>query len=209
MGILKQVGGVLAIAMVACPAATFAQQLLDFAQFDYSADTRTVVLVRALRSEGSTAPPPLLIATYTEWDTGSTVAVGYMHRWALTEGPHQWFVGAGAGANRFRSDDGREKDSSLSLRAQTEFIGPLPGGSYYALLQYSTFRDGNLGLIQYNLAGSPLGFELSRYAETEHRQATVAVRYALGERRHWFARVGVTRSNGDNQFFVGVAFNAF
>jgi hypothetical protein len=209
MGILKNVGGALAIAMVVCPAATSAQQLLDFAQFDYSADTRTLVLVRALRSEASSAPPPLLIATYTEWHTGSTAAIGYMHRWALTEGTHHWSVGAGAGANHFRSDDGREKESSLSLRAQTELSGPLPGGSYYALLQYSTFRDGTFGLIQYNLAGSPLGFELSRYSETEHRQSTVAVRYALDERRRWFARAGVTRSSGDNQFFVGVAFNAF
>jgi hypothetical protein len=65
-----------------------------------------------------------------------------MHRWALTTGAHSWLVGAGVGANAFRSRTASEEnENALSLRAQSELSGPAPAGRYYALVQLSTFRN--------------------------------------------------------------------
>jgi hypothetical protein len=198
------------LALVLLPAAAPAQRILDFAQLDASRDTRTLVLVRALRGDDPKNPaPPLLSLTYTDWDTGSTASAGYMHRWALTRGTHKWSVGAGAGANHFRSEGNGDDKTALSARAQTELSGPAPGGSYYGLLQVSSFRRGGLGLFQYDIANSPVGFEIRRYLESGHHHTAGIIRYALDQRRHWFLRAGIIRSNGDDQLLVGLAYNAF
>jgi hypothetical protein len=195
--------------LIAAPFAAGAQ-IVDFAQLDASRDTQSVVLVKALRQNNTQRPDPLVSATYTRWDTGSTASLGYMHRWALTQGTHSWLVGAGVGANAFRSRTaGQDDENALSLRAQTELSGPAPGGRYYGLLQASTFRDQIFGLVQYDLANSPLGFELSRLRESEHRQTVGAVRYALDSRKHWFLRGGLVKTPDDTQPFIGFAYNGF
>jgi hypothetical protein len=199
-------------ALMAAPAVARGQ-LLDFAQVDVAEDTQTVVLARALRLNDPQRPDPLITAGYTRWDTGSTAGAGYMHRWALTQGEHRWLVGAGAGANTFRSrgSAAEEEEDGLSLRAQTELSGPAPGGRYYGLVQVSTFRDQFFGLLQYDLAKSRLGFELSALSETGHRQRTAAVRLALDEKKRWFLRGGAitTLESDETQAFVGLAFNGF
>jgi hypothetical protein len=196
-------------ALMAAPAAAHAQ-LVDFAQVDASRDTKTLVLVRALRRGDTQRPDPLISATYTRWNTGSTASVGYMHRWALTQGPHSWLVGAGIGANTFHSRAaGQNNDNALSLRAQTELSGPAPGGRYYGLVQISTFRGQNFGLLQYDLADSPLGFEVSRLRERDYHQTAAAVRLALDQKKNWFLRGGVVKTPTETQPFIGVAYNGF
>jgi hypothetical protein len=198
----------LTLAAFIIPGTAYAQ-IVDFAQFDISRDTRTLAIVKALRDENP-QPDPLLTANYTRWSTGSSSSLGYMHRWALTRGgQHNWAVGAGVGLNRFEGRSGRDDDSGLSLRAQTELSGPAPGGSYFALLQVSTFRDSTFALGQYNIRDSRLGFDVSRYKEQDVKQWTMAVRVALDERRRWFFRAGLVDSKEDVQPFVGVAYNAF
>lgn len=195
-------------AMVACPAAGLAQ-VVDFAQLDASTEAKTLVLVRALKDGEPQTPDPLLSAAYTRFSTGSTGSVGYMHRWAALSGRHNWLLGAGVGANRFRTRDGRDDESGLSARGQTEFFGPVPGGSYYALVQASSFRDSILGVLQYNLSDSRYGFEVSRYSETGHRHTAAALRVALGERKRWFLRAGLIHTAREDQPFIGLAYNAF
>src|SRR5882724_6183308 len=87
---------VLIVAMAACPFAASAQtqtqtQILDFLQADVSADTQTLVLVKAL-PYGQQKPDPLLTAAYTHWQDGWSASVGYMYRWGLTSGEHKWSV---------------------------------------------------------------------------------------------------------------------
>ena len=197
----------LIVAAAACPAAASAQmspQIIDFGQADVSSDTQTLVLVKAL-PYGQPKPDPLLTAAYTHWKDGWSASVGYMYRWGLTNGDHKWSVGAGAGGNRFVSGD--ENKSAASLRGQTELSGPAPGGNYYLLAQLSTFRKGAFGLAQYNLADSPLGFEVSHYNETGHHHTTAAVRYNLGSSK-WFLRAGAIWAEKD-QPFIGVGYNGF
>ena len=86
----------LTLVMAVLPAAASAQ-IVNFAQFDYSEDTRTFVLVKALPDGRPDRPDPLLTGSYTEWDTGSSTSVGYLYRGALTQGRHNWGVGAGVG----------------------------------------------------------------------------------------------------------------
>jgi hypothetical protein len=191
------------------PAAASAQ-IVDFAQFDYSEDTRTFVLVKALADARPERPDPLLTASYTEWDTGSSTSVGYVYRWALTQGRHSWSVGAGVGLTHFNSRSaGDEDETGGSLRAQTEISGPAPGGSYFALLQLSTFREALFALAQYNVDKWRVGFDISRYEEETVKNTALGVRIALDERRRWFARVGVVDTDGDQQPFIGIAYNAF
>jgi hypothetical protein len=150
--------------LVGMPVAAEAQWL-EFAQADVSQDTKSLVFVKALRSGDPLSP--LLSAVYTHWDVGSTGSLGYMHRWALTSGDHAWSVGAGVGANAFRSRTASEEnENALSLRAQSELSGPAPGGRYYALVQLSTFRNQVFALAQYDLGNLPLGMELSAVNET-------------------------------------------
>lgn len=95
------------------------------------------------------------------------------------------------------------------MRAQTEISGPAPGGSYFALLQLSTFRDAVFALAQYNVNKWRVGFDLSRYEEETVKNTAPGVRVALDERRRWFARVGIIDSDDDVQPFIGIAYNAF
>jgi hypothetical protein len=203
----------LTLVLLVLPAAA-AAQIVNFAQFDISQDTRNLALVRTLPDNNPQRPDPLLSAGYTRWDTGSSAQLGYMHRWALTSGrQHNWAVGAGVGVNRFDSrQEGSEDDSGPSLRVQTELSGPgapAAPGSYFALLQLSTFRQSLFGVVSYSLQEYPVGFELSRYREKDYRQWTWAVRYALDSPRRWFFRTGVIESQDDVQVFVGLAYNAF
>ena len=69
------------------------------------------------------------------------------------------------------------------------------------------FRKGAFGLAQYNLADSPLGFEVSHYNETGHHHTTAAVRYNLGSSK-WFLRAGAIWAEKD-QPFIGVGYNGF
>lgn len=198
------------LAVLAWPGAVWAQSqpnpILDFAQVDISSDTKTVVLVKALHGLAQPNPDPLLTASYTKWQDGWTAAIGGVYRWALTNGDHKWSVGLGAGANRFVGADGDE--NRISGRAQTEFSGPAPGGTYYALAQGSTFRHGFLGLAQYSIADTPLKFEASYYSETTHHHTTLAAMYAIDPKKQWFVRAGVIFSDRD-QPFIGVAYNGF
>jgi hypothetical protein len=203
----KQVA--LTSALIAFPAAA-AGQIVNFAQFDISSETRSLALVRALQDSRPERPDPLLSANYTRWDTGSSAQVGYMHRWALTSGGrHNWGVGAGVGLNRFESRNGDDDETGASLRGQTEISGPAGPGSYFALLQLSSFRKSVFGVVQYSVHDSPLGFQLSRYSETDHRQWTMALQYALDSPKRWFLRTGIVETQKDVQLFVGLAYNAF
>ena len=199
----------LTVVMAMLPVAASAQ-IVNFAQFDYSEDTRTLVLVKALPDGRPDRPDPLLTGSYTEWDTGSSTSLGYVYRWALTQGRHNWGVGAGAGLTHFNSRGADDDDETGgSLRAQTEISGPAPGGYYFALLQLSTFRDALFGLAQYNVDKWRVGFDISRYEEETVKNTALGVRVALDERRRWFARAGIIDSDGDVQPFVGIAYNAF
>lgn len=182
---------------------------IDFAQFDVAEKTRTLVLVQGLRDGKAETPDPLVTAAYTRFPTGSTASVGYMHRWSLVSGTHNWLVGGGAGLNHYRADNGGDDRTGLSARAQTEFFGPAPGGAYYALVQVSSFRRAAFASAQYNPSNSRLGFELARYRETDYQHTAAAARWALDSANRWFLRLGVIRADGDNRPFVGLAYNAF
>ncbi|HUQ74418.1 MAG TPA: hypothetical protein VM183_06795 [Burkholderiales bacterium] len=206
--LIKLFRTLLTLSLAALPALASAQ-LVNFAQFDVSRDARTLALVRALPDGNPQTPDPLLTAGYTRWDTGSSSSAAYIHRWALNSGPHNWAVGAGVGVNHYESRNGAEERTGGSLRGQTELSGPLPGGTYFALLQLSTFRSGAFGLLQYNVANSPIGVDLSHYRETGVKQTTLAVRYALDARKRWSLRTGVIESQSEMQPFIGIAYNAF
>jgi hypothetical protein len=193
--------------LIGLPGAAEAEWL-EFAQADVSQDTKSLVFVKALRSGEPLSP--LLSAVYTRWDVGSTGSLGYMHRWALTSGDHAWSVGAGVGANAFRSSTASEEnENALSLRAQSEISGPAPGGRYYALVQLSTFRNQVFALAQYDHGNSPLGLELSAVNETKYHHTKFALRYALDSKRHWQLRAGVILKADDTEPFIGLAFNGF
>ena len=182
---------------------------VDFFQLDGGKDTATVVLVKALRSSTDSPAPPLLSAVYSYFSTGGTGAVAYTHRWALTPGPHGLVLGIGAAANSFRDrDDPSEDETGVSLRGQAEAYGPAPAGSYYALLQASTFRDAWLGLIQYAPHGVPVAIEMYRQYQEGYQATTTALRFATGADR-WFIRAGVVRTSEEYRPFVGVTFNGF
>lgn len=188
-----------------------AAQWLDFAQADASSETSTLVLVKALPPRPASVPAPLLSATYARWASGEALSVGYMHRWALVDGPrHRWLVGAGVGANAFRSRAGsdEQRESGLSARAQSEWSGPAPGGSYYALAQASSFRGAWFATLQYAPSRLPVAFELSGYREASYRASTAGLRIALGV-DHWFVRLGATRTGGKSVPFVGLTYNGF
>ncbi len=186
-----------------------AAQWLDYAQIEGSANNASVVLVKALRDGQLTAVPALITASAARWEDGQTVAIGLTPRWELAGGAHQWLVGVGAGANSYRSRGGAtlEEESSLSLRAQTELMGPVPGGSYYALLQASTFRGGAFATVQYSLQGTPLALETSYYRETSYHAFNLGLRFALPIER-WFVRVGATHDDR-TRVYVGLAYNGF
>ncbi len=197
------------IVITAAPALSMAQ-LVDFAQIDTSSNASTLVLVRELPRTGTAEPAPVLSVTAARWDSGEAAAIGYVYRWKLTEGPHQWLVGTGAGANTFRSraEGDRKSRSDVSARAQTELSGPAPGGAYYALAQASSFRSSWFAAVQYMPTGLPVAFEVSSYNEATYHSVSTALRISIGVPR-WFIRVGATRADSDTVPFVGITYNGF
>jgi hypothetical protein len=198
-----------ALMAAALPAAVLAQPL-DFLQIDAGRRTATLVAVKALRGMVSPpAPAPLLSAVYSDFSTGHAASVAYTHRWAVVQGTHGVLVGAGVGGNRFRSRDvPADNEEGFSLRGQAEAYGPVVGGSYYALLQASTFRNAWLALVQYAPGGWPVAFEISRQQQVTYQATTSALRFSTGVER-WFVRVGVVRAEEEYRPFVGITFNAF
>lgn len=183
---------------------------IDFFQLDGGKDTATVVLVKALRLSAADNPaPPLVTAVYTDFSTGRTGSIAYTHRWAIGPGPHGLVLGLGAAGSTYRNEERPSEDESgAALRGQAEAFGPAPGGSYYALLQASTFRDAWLGLLQYTPAGLPVGIEIYRQYQEGYQATTTALRFATGIDR-WFVRAGVVRTSEEYRPFIGVTFNAF
>lgn len=184
-------------------------QWLDYAQVEASANNASLVFVRALRDGELTAVPALISATAARWEDGQTVAIGLMPRWSLAGGEHQWLVGVGVGANSYRSRGGAtlDEESAVSARAQTEFIGSAPAGSYYVLMQASTFRGGAFATAQYSLQGTPVAFETSYYRETSYHAYNLGLRLALPAER-WFVRIGATHDDR-TRAYIGLAYNGF
>lgn len=199
---------VAALAAAALPLLASAQWL-DYAQVEASANNASLVFVRALRDGELTAVPALISATAARWEDGQTVAIGLMPRWSLAGGEHQWLVGVGVGANSYRSRGGAtlDEESAVSARAQTEFIGPAPAGSYYVLVQASTFRGGAFATAQYSLQGTPVAFETSYYRETSYHAYNLGLRLALPAER-WFVRIGATHDDR-TRAYIGLAYNGF
>ncbi|HET9644520.1 MAG TPA: hypothetical protein VFP68_14475 [Burkholderiaceae bacterium] len=195
---------------LAWPAVASAQWL-DFAQLDKSAESTTLVLVRALKELApESAPPPLLSASGTRWSTGEAASLGYTQRFATTDGPHRLVFGGGASVNRYRSRDPQTTDrgeSGLALRAQAELSGPALAGSYYTLLQASTFRRSWFATAQYAPDAQRFGVELSRYHETGWQATSAVLRVSVVPR--WFVRIGLQRATGETRPFFGVAYNGF
>lgn len=197
-------------AALAAPLSAALAQVVDFAQLDASSDSSTLVLVRALPRNETAAPAPLLSAVATRWSSGEAGALAYVYRWTLVEGAQQWIVGAGAGANWYRSraEGNASNESALAARVQVEGAGPAPGGSYYALAQASTFRGSWFGLLQYSPSALPVALEWSRYHEDTYQATTVGARVSIGV-PNWFVRVGATRADGRTRPFIGVVYNGF
>lgn len=196
------------LAAVLLPTAAAAAPI-DFFQLDGGRDTATVVLVKALRFALDDPAPPLLSAVYSDFSTGSTGAVAYTHRWSLSPGPHGFVLGVGASGHSYRNKERPdEDDTGVALRGQAEAYGPAPGGSYYALVQASTFRDAWFGLLQYSPSGWPVGIEVSRQYQEGYQATTTALRVATGIER-WFVRAGVVRTSDEYRPFVGITFNGF
>lgn len=199
------------LSVVAATALTTQARAIEFAQADWSGDTRSVVVVKRLGdAEGATQPLPLFSVSYVRWKTGEAAALGYVMRRALTTGEHELIGGAGVGINHLASGErpNRKEDLAPSARLQLELQGPAPGGRYYLLGQASTFRGSALWVSQYSIAGTPLALEGSLYHEQGYRAGSVGLRVALGQSR-WSARFGTTRSNGDQQLYVGISYNGF
>jgi hypothetical protein len=87
-------------------------------------------------------------------------------------------------------------------------MGPAPSGSYYALVQASSFRHSWLATAQYSPAGFGISPEWTRYREQDYQATSIGLRVATGVPR-WFVRVGVTRAEGRSRPFVGAAYNGF
>jgi len=198
-----------AAAVTAAVPSLASAQWLDYAQIEASADNASLVLVRALRDGALTTVPALLSATAARWNDGETVAIGITPRWSLVGGEHQWLVGVGVGANYYRSRGGADLDeeAALSARVQTEFIGPAPHGSYFALIQASSFRGGAYAGAQYSLQHQPVAIEASYYRETTYHAYNLGLRFALPVER-WFLRLGATRDDS-TRAYIGVAYNGF
>lgn len=185
-------------------------QWVDFAQVDGSSDASTLVLVREAPRTAGAGPAPLLSVSATRWSSGQALAIGYVYRWTVAPGEHQWLLGAGAGANRFRSRAaGNDEDSAaLSARLQSEWFGPLQGGTYYALVQVSSFRSASFATLQYNLPATAVALEVSRYHERTYQATGAGLRVGVGV-PHWFVRVGAVHAQGKSRPYLGVTYNAF
>ncbi len=199
----------LAIAAVALLTAARAHAI-EYAQIDTSSSATTAVLVQALAAPSPGAPAPLISATYARWDSGDATAAGIVYRWSLGGDTQHWVVGAGVGVNDFhdRADPAAGHDTRSSARLQSEWYGPVPGGTYYALAQASSFRGSWLATAQYAPSAWPVAAEWSRYHERGYQATNLGLRIALGSPR-WFLRVGNTRAEGESHPYIGIAYNGF
>ena len=192
-------------------AAAFAHaEGIGYAQADTSSNATTVVLVGAVGANSASSPAALVSANYTRWNTGEAGGIGYVPRWALASDAHQWLVGAGIGANAFRSRavGDTHSESALSARAQSEWFGPAPAGSYYALAQVSTFRRSWLAAAQYSPSALPVAAEWARYHERGYQATSIGARISIGI-EHWYLRLGATRADAETRPYIGIAYNAF
>lgn len=197
-------------ALFGVPVVTHAQWI-DYAQADTSSSATTAVVVSALGPTNAASPAPLITAGYTRWSSGQAAGIGAVYRWALTEQPHQWLVGAGLGVNSFRNrgSNSEEDEAAIAGRAQSEWFGPAWGGNYYALAQAATFRQTWLATATYMPGGGvPVAPEWTRYHERGYQATTLGLRISVGVPR-WFLRVGVTSAEGETHPYIGVAYNAF
>lgn len=183
---------------------------VDFAQFDYAADSSSAVLVRVLGDPRAAQPAPVLSATYSRWNDGETGSIGVLKRWGLASGAYPVVLGVGAGMDAFRSraSGDRERDDSPSARAQIETFGQVPGGFLYALMQGSTFRSSVFATVRYEPRGLPLAFEASHIDTRGYRANTGALSVPLGKSR-WSLRGGVVRDEERQHGFVGLSYNGF
>ena len=204
---LRRALAVAALASLACAAHAAA---IDYAQVDTSQSATTVVLVSAVGADDPARPAPLVSATFTRWSSGEAAGIGYVQRWAAADETHRWLLGAGVGANTFRSRDPADerRDSALSARLQSEWSGPAPGGSYYVLAQASSFRGSWLATGQYSPAALPVALDWTRYHERGYQATSIGLRISIGVPR-WFVRLGATRAEGESRPYVGLAYNAF
>jgi hypothetical protein len=199
-----------ALVTLAILAATARADAIDYAQADVSSSATTIVLVGAVGTGEDARPAPIVSASYTRWDSGEAGGAGFVYRWALPLETQHWLIGAGVGVNANRSwaPADEESDSALALWLQSEWFGPAPGGSYYALARASSYRETWLATAQYAPAGLPISAEWTRYHERGYQATSIGVRVATGLAR-WFVRVGVTRGNGETSPYLGVVYNAF
>ena len=183
---------------------------IDYASADTSSAATTVVLVSAVGTNTETRPAPIVSATFVRWHTGEAASLGYVYRWSLTGDPHRWLVGAGAGINSFHNRDsgGDPSETKPSARLQSEWLGPAPGGNYYALAQASTFRSSWLLAAQYAPSALPVAAEWTRYHERGYQSTSIGARISLGV-PHWFVRVGTTRANSEYRPYIGITYNGF
>jgi hypothetical protein len=183
---------------------------IDYAQVDTASNATSGVVVSALGPTDTATPPPLASATYARWSNGEAASIGYVYRWALPGEDHRWFLGAGIGANSFRnraSSTDRD-DAAVSARLQSEWLGPAPGGNYYALVQAASFRRTWLATAQYPFSWVPVAPEWTRYHERGYQSTSLGLRISVGVPR-WFVRVGVIRAEGESRPYIGVAYNGF
>ncbi len=193
-------------ALGALPAS--AQRLADYAQLDGSADSSSLVLVRALGDPRAATPAPLLTASASHWTDGRSLALALVPRWTIAAGGgHALRAGAGAGAEHFEDRAGDERRSDASLRLQAEADGPLAAHRYYLLAQASSFRRGAFVTAQLALAGTPLALELSRVTDRGYGASTGVVRWRVDG--GWWLRLGAVRDDAGTRALVGVAYNGF
>lgn len=187
-----------------------AARWVDFAQAEASSDSATIVLARAIDETPAADPPAVVTAIFTRWSDGQAGGIGAVKRWGWKNGGHHTSLGAGAGANGYRSraPGDTSSESGLSLRAQVEADGPAPGGRYFALAQGSSFRNSWFATLQYDPQALPVAFELSRYGETSYHATTATLRIASGIER-WSLRLGAVRDNGGSRAVFGVGYNGF
>lgn len=183
---------------------------VDFAQFDASSESATIVLVKAVQETPAADAPVLVTASFTRWSDGQAGGVGVVKRWSLWTGDHTALLGAGAGANGYRSRAAGDDSSEvgLSLRLQAEAHGAAPGGAYFALVQASSFRNSWFATLQYDPKPLPVAFELSRYGETSYHATTATLRVATGIDR-WSLRLGAVRDTSGSRAVIGVGYNGF
>lgn len=197
------------VVLALLPAAGHAEWV-DYAQAETTSSATTFVLVRAVGATDGATPAALVSTTYARWKTGEAASIGYVWRRVLASQDQRWLVGAGLGANTFhsRATGDEQHDSAVSARLQSEWFGPVAGGSYYALAQASSFRGSWLATAQYSPSSLPVSAEWTRYHERNYQATSLGVRVATGVPR-WFVRGGVTRAQGESRPYIGIAYNGF